>query len=126
MQRMEGEHNSALMDELAQAKKEGGMGLLKLIFKKMQMAVYSRAWMNWKTRRSPAARSSHPSHPVFLVMLDGTNTWRCQRCAAQTIGARLLRLTACCRLCTRKERTPGARRRADAECPSRRHRRRCS
>ena len=41
-----------LMDELAKAKEEGALGMMRLIYKKMQNAVYSRYIMNWKKNRS--------------------------------------------------------------------------
>merc|ERR1719440_1771260 len=43
---------ASLMDELAQAKQGGALGMMKLIYKKMQNAVYSRYVMNWKKNRS--------------------------------------------------------------------------
>ena len=42
----------SLLDELAAAKKEGGTALLRLIYKKMQNAVFARHVMSWKKNRS--------------------------------------------------------------------------
>merc|ERR1719271_1194236 len=50
--KMQAEANAGLMDELAQAKQGGALGMMKLIYKKMQNAVYSRYVMNWKKNRS--------------------------------------------------------------------------
>merc|ERR1719197_1608106 len=50
--KMQAEANAGLLDELAQAKQGGALGMMKLIYKKMQNAVYSRYVMNWKKNRS--------------------------------------------------------------------------
>merc|ERR1712070_869456 len=49
---MQAEANTTLMDELAEAKQGGAIGMMKLIYKKMQNAVYARYVMNWKKNRS--------------------------------------------------------------------------
>merc|ERR1711881_214413 len=49
---LQGEANESLMDELKKAKEGGALGMMKLIYKKMQNAVYARYVMNWKKNRS--------------------------------------------------------------------------
>ena len=42
----------SLMDELRKAKEEGSMGMMRLIMKKMQLAIKSRSVLNWKKNHS--------------------------------------------------------------------------
>ena len=52
MMKLQKEANAGLMDELAKAREGGAVGMMKLIYKKMQNAIYARFIMSWKKNRS--------------------------------------------------------------------------
>ena len=78
---MQQEHAESLLNEIAEAKKAGGEGLMKLIYKKMQYVIVARNLGNWKKNKSMNILEDR-------WMVVGQHSWRMRNGRKRSEGKR--------------------------------------